>query len=194
MNQQSSQSHAVHPRVLAFVNTLKRADSIVVAESPALHSLDVREPTGDPLNVVLDVTWEADGVEFAEAITEQQIIDGHAVGNSFFYKTAGAGSLDECQISVYVETALAFTADDSSVELGLLRDAVIAKGAYWDALRKLELALTGGTEFSDRANNKVIEAIDGLAAGADDAKAYATIDTRHLATIRDIIAQYPLRS
>ncbi len=52
--------------------------------------------------------------------------------------------------------------------LALLRATVQAKIAYWDALRALEIAIAPDGEFSDVANNAVIDQIDMLAAGSSD--------------------------
>lgn len=62
----------------------------------------------------------------------------------------------------------------SADHLTLLRTVVKAKMAYWDALRELEIALTG-SEFSDRANDAVIDDIDMLAAGLEHVE---TVDER----------------
>lgn len=50
----------------------------------------------------------------------------------------------------------------------LLRAVVAAKIAYWDALGELETLIAPNGEFSDRANDSVIEAIDGMAAADGD--------------------------
>lgn len=50
----------------------------------------------------------------------------------------------------------------------LLGAAVAAKLRFWDELRQIEVQLAGG-EFADKANDKVIDLIDLLAAGIDDA-------------------------
>jgi hypothetical protein len=52
-------------------------------------------------------------------------------------------------------------------KLALLHLVVIHKLAYWDALRKLEKALAPDGEFSDKANDAVIEEIGYLAAALD---------------------------
>ncbi len=61
--------------------------------------------------------------------------------------------------------------------LELLRAAVAAKLAYWDALGALETAIAPDGTFSDRANNRVIEQIDLLASG----DCASDIDETHLA-------------
>lgn len=48
------------------------------------------------------------------------------------------------------------------------RQAVLAKSAFWDALRAFENATTGNDEWSIRTNNEVIEYIDNLAACVGD--------------------------
>lgn len=51
-------------------------------------------------------------------------------------------------------------------QLMLLKKVVAAKCRYWNALSELEHAITpDGEDFSDAANDKVIEEIDALAAG-----------------------------
>lgn len=73
----------------------------------------------------------------------------------------------------------------------LLRAAVLAQIAYWEALKRLEVALTDRKGFSDRANDDVIDAIsDPAAAGPTDP--YGTITDEQLLRVIKIVEQYPL--
>jgi hypothetical protein len=55
-----------------------------------------------------------------------------------------------------------------ATNIQLLRKVVGAKVAYWQALRALETATApNGDDWSDKANDAVIESIDDLAVGCD---------------------------
>jgi hypothetical protein len=75
-------------------------------------------------------------------------------------------------------------------QLELLRAVVQAKLTLWDALKRLEDALTDGRGFSDRANNSIIDAIESLAAGAPE-KTDAPVAEEHLRTFIAIVEKYP---
>lgn len=53
-------------------------------------------------------------------------------------------------------------------QIRLARAAVVAKVAYWDALRTFELDTTSDGEWADKTNDAVIEAVDNLAGCAGD--------------------------
>jgi hypothetical protein len=76
--------------------------------------------------------------------------------------------------------------------LELLRATVRAKLAYWDELRKLELALTNGGEFSDKANDQVIADIDTLAAGLPLDNNTDAITSVHLDNLKHAVAEHPI--
>ncbi|QIN67807.1 hypothetical protein SBC1_78540 (plasmid) [Caballeronia sp. SBC1] len=78
----------------------------------------------------------------------------------------------------------------SRQQLELLRAVVQAKLTLWDALKRLEDALTDGKGFSDRANDGLIEAIDSLATAAP-AEAYDAITEEHLRAVSAIVEKYP---
>ncbi|WP_432263486.1 hypothetical protein [Cupriavidus sp. TMH.W2] len=61
--------------------------------------------------------------------------------------------------------------------LDLLRTAVRARRAYWDAIGNLEKAIAPNGEFSDRANDAVHHEIGALAAGGEDD---TTVNEGHL--------------
>lgn len=74
----------------------------------------------------------------------------------------------------------------------LLRAAVLARIAYWDALKHLEDALTGGEGFSDKANDAVIDCIDNLAAAAPNVKnTYDGITAAHLEMVIGLVEKNP---
>lgn len=59
-----------------------------------------------------------------------------------------------------------------TTQLELLKCVVAAKIQYWDALAKLENKIAPDGEFSDSANDSVIDAIDMLAAGMPGPKGF----------------------
>lgn len=74
----------------------------------------------------------------------------------------------------------------------LLRAAVLAKLAFWEATKHLENAMTDGKGFSDRANDEVLECINDLAAGAPLDDVYSAITEDELGLIIEIVKQHPL--
>jgi len=67
--------------------------------------------------------------------------------------------------------------------LELLRAAVSARRAYWDALANLEQAIAPDGEFSDHANDAVHDEIGALAAGGEDD---STVDDDHLRRVETL--------
>lgn len=76
-----------------------------------------------------------------------------------------------------------------TTRLELLRATVKAKLIYWDALRELEMDLAPGGEFTDRANDEVIELVDMLAAGIDGTDVTCVID-EHVGQAEKIVARH----
>lgn len=78
-------------------------------------------------------------------------------------------------------------------QLELLRAAVAARVAYWDAFRRLEKAVTTSGQFSDKASDAVGDHIEDLATGAnlDPNIAHQKIIGEHVARIHDIVERYP---
>lgn len=68
--------------------------------------------------------------------------------------------------------------------LELLRACVAAKTAYWDRLHDLEVSIAPNGEFSDRANDRMVDMIDDLAAGTNEAQPPVT--EAHLLHAREI--------
>ena len=69
-------------------------------------------------------------------------------------------------------------------EYNLVRAAVQAKIAYWDALRALEIAL--GDNLSDRQERKMTDMLDALATFVPDA---AAIEDANAQEVLDEISQ-----
>lgn len=61
-----------------------------------------------------------------------------------------------------------------------LQRVVSLKLQFWDALKLLETEIAPDGDFSDRANNAVIEQIDMLAAGLDTSDDVSKITAEHL--------------
>lgn len=67
------------------------------------------------------------------------------------------------------------------------RAAIVAKVAYWEALREFEVVTTGRSdEWSDHINDKVCETIDQLAACAG-----GTADDNEYLTDAEISGAFP---
>jgi hypothetical protein len=75
-------------------------------------------------------------------------------------------------------------------QLELLHAAVVAHNAYWNALKRLEQALTCGQGYSDMVKDAVIDAIDCLAAEAKPVLSEKD-SSQALADLHDLIDQYP---
>ncbi|TDN70467.1 hypothetical protein [Paraburkholderia sp. BL10I2N1] len=73
--------------------------------------------------------------------------------------------------------------------LELLRTVVIAKLVYWDALGELEKRLAPDGEFSDRANNDVIDEIATLASALHGPHDVGAITQEHLSEIEELARQ-----
>lgn len=56
------------------------------------------------------------------------------------------------------------SATQAEHSLLLLREAVLAKLRYWDALASLEKALSPNADLSDRQSDRLTDAVDNLAA------------------------------
>lgn len=82
---------------------------------------------------------------------------------------------------------------DRGQQLELLRAVVLAKLAYWDALLRLEKAVTNKRGFSDKANDDVVFMIEQFAASASS-DAYEDITKEHLAEIHVRVDRHPNES
>lgn len=71
-----------------------------------------------------------------------------------------------------------------ATNIQLLRKVIGAKVAYWQALRALETATApDGDNWSDRANDKVIDLIDTLAVGCDTPRDTRWVKAESLAEV-----------
>lgn len=79
----------------------------------------------------------------------------------------------------------------NKARLQLLRKAVAAKAAYWDAFRALELECTGGEEdFTDAHNDAVLAFVDELASNVTDPKKVAPcVKSADVAQLNVILGQ-----
>ncbi|MFP3637693.1 hypothetical protein [Paraburkholderia sp. SIMBA_054] len=163
--------------VTEFLQLLARADS-VVADSPALRSWDITDPTGDPANEVVRFSWIGDeSSTYGFALTEGSITEGTWNGSSFFCLDSEG---DQVQISLYRDDALVperlaaglqhrysigtQIVDAGGQILGRLSGVSNEQGAFWgtvDACFKVNLSgsaevldLTG----HDRAQNPALDA------------------------------------
>lgn len=73
------------------------------------------------------------------------------------------------------------TTEQPKTHLHLLQDVVAAQIRLWDARLVLEKATAPDGEYSDRADDKIIEEVNALAAGLDAAdEAYMCVTDEHL--------------
>lgn len=71
--------------------------------------------------------------------------------------------------------------------LEMLRLCVYTKIHYWDALKRLEDALTGEDGFTDNENNDIIEQIDTLAAGSPTNDFMSIMDNVTAEHLKDVL-------
>ncbi len=60
-----------------------------------------------------------------------------------------------------------FDAPSTEKKLALLNEVVRAKLNYWRAMTALECALTENTEFTDKANDAIHDAVESIASVVD---------------------------
>ncbi|MBB5546528.1 hypothetical protein A8H39_00115 [Paraburkholderia fungorum] len=71
--------------------------------------------------------------------------------------------------------------EQPKTHLQMLQDVVAAQVRLWDALRVLEKATAPDGDYSDKANDEVIEYVKSLAVGLDGAdEAYTRVIDEHL--------------
>lgn len=74
--------------------------------------------------------------------------------------------------------------------LQLLQDVVAAQVRLWDARSALEKATTPDGEYSDRADDQIIEYVNSLAVGLDGAaEAYTHVTDEHLQKVLSLSNQ-----
>jgi carbamoylphosphate synthase large subunit len=73
----------------------------------------------------------------------------------------------------------------------LLRAAVVARVAYWEAIDRLEKVLTDGAGFSDQADKEIMDCITGLASSVR-LKQGDDITVAPAQTVIDIVKENPI--